>query len=143
MELQDYREKNRLIEVTDKLNRDLDALIVEGFSDKQVMRKLGFEGKIFLSAERKLELLAEDVERGAEKVAILTDFDSHGKEENRKLKQLLQDKVDLFNSAREEFGAQLTSTGRRTIEDIEPLFHSKEDKFVDAALDQLYLGTGN
>jgi 5S rRNA maturation endonuclease (ribonuclease M5) len=143
MEIQDYREKQKLIEVTDKLDRDLDAVIVEGFCDKQVMRKLGFEGKIFLSAERKLELLAEDVERGAEKIAILTDFDTHGKEENRKLRQLLQDKVDVFNSAREEFGSQLTSTGRRTIEDIEPLFHSKEEKFVDAALDQLYIGTGN
>jgi 5S rRNA maturation endonuclease (ribonuclease M5) len=143
MEIQDYREKQKLVEVTDKLDRDLDAVIVEGFCDKQVMRKLGFEGKIFLSAERKLELLAEDVERGAEKIAILTDFDTHGKEENRKLRQLLQDKVDVFNSAREEFGSQLTSTGRRTIEDIEPLFHSKEEKFVDAALDQLYIGTGN
>jgi 5S rRNA maturation endonuclease (ribonuclease M5) len=143
MEIQDYREKQKLIEVTDKLDRDLDAVIVEGFCDKQVMRKLGFEGKIFLSAQRKLELLAEDVERGAEKIAILTDFDTHGKEENRKLRQLLQDKVDVFNSAREEFGSQLTSTGRRTIEDIEPLFHSKEEKFVDAALDQLYIGTGN
>lgn len=132
-----------MIKVTEKLDRDLDALIVEGFCDKQVMRKLGFEGKIFLSAERKVELLAEDVERGAERVAVLTDFDSHGKEENRKIRQALQDRVDVFNSAREEFGSQLTSTGRRAIEDIKPLFRSKEQKFVDAALDQLYIGTGN
>jgi 5S rRNA maturation endonuclease (ribonuclease M5) len=143
MDKEKFRERNNLIEVARKLDRDLDALIVEGFSDKQVMRKLGFEGKIFMSAERKNELLAEDVERGAERVAILTDFDSHGKEQNKEIRQELQDKVDVFSSARKEFGAQLTSTGRRAIEDIEPLFHSKEEKFVDAALDQIYLGTGN
>jgi len=143
MQTEKYRQRQKLIEVTDRLDRDLDALIVEGFCDKQVMRKLGFEGKIFLSAERKTELLAEDVERGAEKVAVLTDFDSHGKEQNRKIRQQLQDKVDVLNSAREEFGIQLTSTGRRTVEDIEPLLHSKEEKFVDAALDQLYIGTGS
>lgn len=143
MDPEDYRERQKLVKVTEKLDRDLDALIVEGFCDKKVMQKLGFEGKIFLSAERKLEFLAEDVERGADRVAVLTDFDSHGKEENRKIRQILQDRVDVFNSARDEFGAQLTSTGRRTIEDIEPLFHSKEEKFVDAALDQLYIGTGN
>ncbi|PSH01711.1 MAG: hypothetical protein BRC27_01240 [Nanohaloarchaea archaeon SW_10_44_10] len=143
METEKYRQRQKLIKVTGRLDRDLDALIVEGFCDKQVMRKLGFEGKIFLSAERKTELLVEDVERGAEKVAVLTDFDSHGKEQNRKIRQQLQDKVDVLNSAREEFGVQLTSTGRRTIEDIEPLLHSKEEKFVDAALDQLYIGTGS
>lgn len=137
MDKEKFRERNNLIEVTRKLDRDLDAIIVEGFSDRKVMRKLGFEGKIFLSAERNNELLAEDVERGAERVAVLTDFDTHGKEQNKELRQELQDKVDVFSSSRQEFGAQLTSTGRRAIEDVEPLFHSKEDKFVDAALDRL------
>lgn len=137
MDKEKFRERNRLMEVTERLDRDLDALIVEGFCDKQVMRKLGFEGKIFLSAERNNQLLAEDVGRGSEKVAVLTDFDSHGKQQNREISHELQDKVDVINSARKEFGAQLTSTGRRAIEDIEPLFHSKEEKFVDAALDRL------
>jgi 5S rRNA maturation endonuclease (ribonuclease M5) len=137
MDKEKFRERNRLIEVTERLDRDLDALIVEGFCDKQVMRKLGFEGKIFLSAERNNELLAEDVGRGAERVAVLTDFDSHGKKQNREIRHELQDKVDVISASRKEFGAQLTSTGRRAIEDIEPLFHSKEDKFVDAALDRL------
>lgn len=137
MDKEKFRERKRLIKATERLERDLDAIIVEGFSDKQVMRELGFEGKIFLSAERNNELLAEDVKRGAERVAVLTDFDSHGKDQNQKIRQELQDKVDVFSSARKEFGLQLTSTGRRAIEDIEPLFHSKEEKFVDAALDRL------
>lgn len=142
MDTERFRERKELESLTQKLNRDLDAIVVEGFSDRRAMRKLGFEGKIFESAERDLELLTEDIERGADRVAVLTDFDSHGKEENRKLRQLLQDKVDVMSSARKEFGKQLTSEGRMAIEDVRPLFVDKEQKFVDAALDQLYLGTG-
>ena len=142
MDAERFMERKELESLTRKLNRDLDAIIVEGFSDRWAMRKLGFEGKIFESAERELELLAEDIERGADRVGILTDFDSHGKEENRKLRQLLQERVDVMNSARSEFGKQLTSEGRMAIEDVAPLFEDREQKFVDAALDQLYLGTG-
>lgn len=131
-------ERRKLEEVTKKFNRDVDSIIVEGFSDKQVMQKLGFEGRIFLSAERTVEDLAEDVERSSQRVAILTDFDEHGKEENKKILQELQDRVDVIKASRKEFGAQLTSTGRRTIEDAAPLFESKETKFVDAALDTLF-----
>lgn len=133
-----FRERKKLEEITRKLDRDLDSIVVEGFSDKKVMQKLGFEGRIFLSAERTVEDLAEDVERSSERVAILTDFDQHGKDENKKILQELQDRVDVINASRKEFGSQLTSTGRRTIEDAAPLFESKERKFVEAALDTLF-----
>lgn len=135
-----YRERKKLESIVEKFNRDLDAIVVEGLGDRYVIEKLGFEGKIFLSAERKLELLAEDIGRGAERVGILTDFDEHGKEENRKIAQLLQEEVDVISSSRKEFGKQLTSEGRRTIEEIKPLFSSKREKFVDAALDTIFLG---
>ncbi len=135
-----FRERKELEEVTRKLDRDVESIIVEGFSDKKVMKKLGFEGRIFLSAERTVEDLAEDIERASERVAILTDFDQHGKEENKKILQELEDRVDVINASRKEFGAQLTSTGRRTIEDASPLFESKENKFVEAALDTLFFG---
>ena len=138
MNKEKFKERKELEQVTKKLDRDVDSIIVEGFADKKVMKKLGFEGRIFLSAERTLEDLAEDVERSSRKVAILTDFDDHGKEENRKILQELQDKVDVINASRREFGAQLTSTGRRTIEDAAPLFESKQKKFVEAALDTLF-----
>lgn len=138
MEDPKFKERKRLENVTENLNRDVDSVIVEGFSDKRVMKKLGFEGRIFLSAERTVEDLAEDVSRSSERVAILTDFDQHGKEENRKILQELQDKIDVIKASRKEFGAELTSTGRRTIEDAAPLFESKQQKFVDAALDTLF-----
>lgn len=138
MEDEKFRERKRLEAVVEKIDRDVDALIVEGFSDRKVMERLGFEGKIFESAERNNELLAEDVERGAERVAVLTDFDTHGKQQGKEICQELQDRVDIISASRKEFGKELTSTGRRAVEDIEPLFHSKERKFVEAALDTLF-----
>ncbi len=133
-----FEEKKKLEKEVEKLDRDVDSVVVEGFSDKTVMQKLGFSGKIFLSAERTVEDLVEDVSRGAEKVAVLTDFDSHGKEQNRHISAELEKKVDVIRTSRKDFGAQLTSTGRRCIEDIQPLFRSKQQKFVDAALDRLF-----
>lgn len=138
MNKQKFKERKSLEEVVSKIDRDVDSVIVEGYSDKQVMKKLGFEGKIFLSAERTVEDLTEDVTRASKRVAILTDFDQHGKEENKKILQELQGEVDVIKASRKEFGAQLTSTGRRTIEDAAPLFKSKERKFVDAALDTIF-----
>ena len=48
MRTEDYKELKSLEKVVEKLDRDLDSIIVEGFDDKKVMRKLGFTGKIFL-----------------------------------------------------------------------------------------------
>lgn len=138
METEKFREKKELEEVVERLDRDLDSVIVEGFEDRRMMRKLGFSGKVFMSAERSVEDLVEDVSRGAETVAVLTDFDEHGKEESRKLTRELDREIDVVKSARKEFGAQLTSTGRRAVEDVRPLFQDREKKFVDAALDRLF-----
>ncbi len=135
-----FIERKKLEREVRKLERDVDSAVVEGFSDKRVLERLGFTGKIFLSAERTMEDLSEDLERGSQRTVILTDFDRHGKEENKKLNQFLQDRdIDVLNSGRKQFGAQLTSTGRMTLEDAEPLFSSKFDKFAEAALDGLYL----
>lgn len=133
-----YRERKLLERITEKIDRDVDSAIVEGFSDKKVLQKLGFNGRIYLSAERSIEDLTEDVERASERVAVLTDFDTHGKEENKKIVQELQGRVDVISAARKEFGKQLTSTGRMTLEDAAPLFVNKEQKFVDAALDTIF-----
>ncbi len=140
MEREDYIERNRLEEVVSRIDRDVDAAIVEGYSDRVVLEKLGFRGKIFLSAEKSVEGLVEDVARGAERVAVLTDFDSHGKDQARVISRELDKEIDVLNSAREEFGKQLTSRGRMAVEDVAPLFIDKDQKFVDAALDGLFFG---
>jgi 5S rRNA maturation endonuclease (ribonuclease M5) len=135
-----FRERKQLERVVEKIDRDVDSVIVEGFCDKKVVEQLGFTGKVFMSAERALEDLVEDVSHEADKVAVITEIDRNGKEANKDIRQALQGQVDVIGSARKEFGSQLTSTGRRTVEDIQPLFHSREDKFVEASLDGLFLG---
>lgn len=138
MEKEKFIERKRLEAEARKLEKNVDAVIVEGISDKIMLQKLGFESKIFMSAEKTVEDLREDVGRGATRVVVLTDFDNHGKEENKKIAKALESEVDVIKSLREDFGAQLTSTGRRTIEDIRPLFVDKEEKFVEARLDRLF-----
>lgn len=135
---EEFKELQKLKKIVKTLDRDLDSIIVEGYSDKQVMRKLGFAGKIFLSAEKTIEDLTEDVARGARRTAILTDFDEHGKKQNKKISHEISKEIDVSFSARNKFGKQLTSTGRRDIEDIRPLFENKNQKFIDARLHRLF-----
>lgn len=131
-------ERERLKREMSKIDRDVDAVIVEGYSDREVVRKLGFEGRVFMCAERTTEDLAEDICRSCNRVTILTDFDSHGKKLSRELTRVLNKDIDVVTSSRKNFGAEFTSTGRRAIEDAAPLFRSKQQKFVDAALDGLF-----
>lgn len=138
MEREKFIEKNKLEKIIFRIDRDVDSIVVEGYSDRIAMEKLGFSGKIFLSAEKSLEGLKEDVSRGADRVAVLTDFDNHGEDEAKKISRELDKEIDVLNSAREEFGRQLTSNGRMAIEDVAPLFVDKEQKFVEAALDGIY-----
>jgi len=138
MRKEKFIEKKELEEVVSRIDRDVDSVVVEGYSDRIVMEKLGFNGKIFLSAEKTVEGLVEDVSRGASRVAVLTDFDSHGKKQAEKISRMLQEEVDVLRSHRKDFGKQLTSTDRRAVEDISPLFVDKEQKFVDAALDDIF-----
>ena len=138
MKTENFREKKQLQAEVEKIDRDVDAAIVEGWSDKKALRKLGFESKIFLSAERTIEDLAEDVIRGADRVAVLTDFDEHGKEQSKKISQALNKDIDVLRTARKDFGAQLTSTDRRAVEDVRPLFNDPDEKFVEAQLSGLY-----
>lgn len=121
-----------------QISNDVDAAIVEGYSDRRALQKLGFEGRIFQSAERTTEDLAEDVARASKTVVILTDFDSHGKEQNKEISQELNSMMTVDFAARKQFGKILTSQGRRDIEDVRPLFDSWQDKFVEATLDRLF-----
>ena len=138
MRKEEFIEKKRLENVVKNISRDVDSVIVEGWDDKKIIQKLGFDGKIFLSAERTHEDLCEDVSRTSKKVAVLTDFDEHGKDEAREISRKLQQDIDVIRSARKEFGEQLTSNDRRAVEDIRPLFQDHEEKFVEAAMDDIF-----
>ena len=133
-----FVEKKKLEDIISQIRRDADAVVVEGYSDRIVLENLGFDGKIYLSAEKTVEGLIEDVSRGANRVVVLTDFDNHGKEEAEKISRELDKEIDVLRSHRDKFGKQFTSTGRMAIEDAAPLFVDKEQKFVDAALDRIF-----
>ncbi len=140
MKDEDYKSLKRLEKEVEKIDRDVYSVIVEGFSDMKAIKELGFTGRIYMSAEKSVEDLSEDVIRGSESVAILTDFDSHGKEQNRKISQVLQEEVIVDFSARKSFGKELTSQDRHAVEDVIPLFSSWRDKFTEATLDRLFPG---
>lgn len=133
-----YIEKKQLEKVITEIEKTVDTIVVEGWSDKKMIQKLGYTGKIFLSAEKTVDDLVEDVARRTGKAAVLTDFDSHGKEQAKIISRELDKEIDVVRSARERFGKQLTSTNRRAVEDIRPLFNDKEEKFVEAAMDQIF-----
>lgn len=135
---EDFLQLKQLEKIVQKISRDVDAAVVEGYSDRKALQRLGFEGRIFQSAERATEDLVEDVSRASKTVVVLTDFDSHGKQQNRELAHELNSEMTVDFSARKQFGRVLTSQGRRDIEDVRPLFDSWEEKFVDAALDRLF-----
>lgn len=138
MRREKYIEKHKLEETVDKIERTVDSIIVEGASDKKAIKKLGFSGKIFLSAERKIDDLVEDVSRGSKRTAVLTDFDEHGKNRAEIISRKLDKEIDVVRSARQKFGSQLTENGRRAVEDVRPLFEDIDQKFIEAELDQLY-----
>jgi len=138
-----FRERKEFEGLVRELDKNVGSAIVEGLKDKIVLQKLGFSGKIFLSAERSNEDLCEDVARGSERVAILTDFDSHGREQNRKIESLLEGKVDVINSLRRDIGAQMAENDRYAIEDIMPVLKDKNQKFVEEKLDEISLKADN
>jgi len=138
MNKKDYIEKKQLEKVIKEIEKTVDTIIVEGWSDKKMIQKLGYKGKIFLSAEKTVEDLVEDVARRADKAAVLTDFDTHGKKQAKEISRELDKEIDVVRSARKKFGKQLTSTDRHAVEDIRPLFQDKDEKFVEAAMDQIF-----
>jgi len=138
MNKKDYIEKKQLEKVIKEIEKTVDTIIVEGWSDKKMIQKLGYKGKIFLSAEKTVEDLVEDVARRADKAAVLTDFDTHGKKQAKEISRELDKEIDVIRSARKKFGKQLTSTDRHAVEDIRPLFQDKDEKFVEAAMDQIF-----
>lgn len=137
VETENFKEKKRFESLIEDFNRNSVAIIVEGYRDKMVLENLGFEGKVFLSAERKNEDLCEDVARGSEKVVILTDFDSHGRDQNRKIRKLLEGKTDVINSFRKEMKVKMARNDRYAIEDIRPVLEDKKKKFVEEKLDEI------
>lgn len=131
-----YREQLR--KLAGRIDRDVDAIIVEGKSDEHALRQLGVGIRVFKFGGRGVDEFCETVGRVSERVVILTDFDRHGKELNKEMQSLLVEETDVLASYRRDFGKLLTSKDRYCIEDITPLFSSLADSFVEEELDKLF-----
>ncbi|MDY6789422.1 MAG: hypothetical protein SVV03_05685 [Candidatus Nanohaloarchaea archaeon] len=133
-----YMYRERLSDLAERIGRDVDAVIVEGKCDERALKKLGMETDIFKVGRCSIEPFCERISDIAESVVILTDFDSEGKEINKELRQRLVEETDVLGSYRKDFGKLMTSKDRYCIEDLNPLFNSPFDKFIDADLDRLF-----
>ncbi len=142
MEKEDYIYLQRLKELAEKIRRDSDSVIVEGKSDEIALKKLGVETDIFKFSGCRVEPFCDRISKLEDSVVILTDFDTEGKEINLELRQELTEKMEVLASYRKQFGKLLTSKDRYCIEEINPLFYSIFDKFVDAELDRLFTDLG-
>lgn len=142
MDKEEYIYLEKLKGLAQKIGRDVDAVIVEGRNDEKALKRLGMEADIFKFGGNVVEPFCERVAELADSVVILTDFDTEGKEMNLELRQVLEEKLDVMGDYRKKFGKLLTSKDRYCIEEINPLFHSIFDKFVDASLDRMFTDLG-
>ncbi|MEM5870680.1 MAG: toprim domain-containing protein, partial [Candidatus Aenigmatarchaeota archaeon] len=77
------------------MNKNIDAIIVEGKRDESVFISLGFSKKIIKCSSKDLESIEQEIKKLKNKdekikVSIFTDFDEKGRELNKKIKAYLQ-----------------------------------------------------
>ncbi|MFB6265824.1 MAG: toprim domain-containing protein [Candidatus Nanohaloarchaea archaeon] len=101
-----------------RMDRDVEAVIVEGRKDEEAMEKAGFTGKVYTCSENTSGLvsLGRRASRENSSLAILTD-DDEGKKLNRELQEVVPEKINR-KIWRKKLGKVLTSEGRRDVESI-------------------------
>lgn len=102
------------------MDREVDAIVVEGPNDTSALRAGGVETHIAECARcRNLDHFADELAGGP--IAILTDFDDHGRRLNGRLRDLLPDHR-VESRWRREVGLLLTQRGRYDIESLNNVF---------------------
>ncbi len=111
---------NDLEDLAFEMNHAVDAVIVEGPHDKKTLKLLGYEGPIVTRSGKRSHLeLAEFVARKFSRVVILTDFDEAGRDQNKRLKKLLETKkVKVEQVYRWKFHKLLKEARISTVEAI-------------------------
>lgn len=123
-----YRQERRerailradIMGVIDRMNAELDAVIVEGERDRRAVRAAGFEGRILTFSNSAGVLPFVETVDGL-RVTILTDYDREGRRINAKLRTHLSDR-DVEPRWRRELGRLLTERGRYDVESMNNLF---------------------
>lgn len=95
------------------MNKEIDAVVVEGKKDMLALRKIGFTKKILYPNLAGLE--------NEEVVCVLTDFDSEGRKIHRRTMERLNGRAKINNYFRRKFYQLLSIYGGRDIESINGL----------------------
>lgn len=114
--------RDEVVDVIQRMDRDVDAVIVEGRHDREALERAGFSGKIYRCSETRgsLNSLAREVTEDEVTVSILTDFDEEGRKLCGKLREALPERRTR-RIWRRKIGELLTRKGRRDIESINNL----------------------
>jgi 5S rRNA maturation endonuclease (ribonuclease M5) len=115
---------DKVRELVESMDRDVDAVKVEGGHDREALERAGFSGRIYVCSGNRgsLSSLAQAVKDDRVTVSILTDFD----EEGRKICGKLRDSIPERRTRRvwrRKLGKMLTRKGRRDIESINNLLN--------------------
>lgn len=114
--------EREILDILERMDESVDAVVVEGPNDTEALRRAGVETKI-LECTRCSRLYRVSDRLSWHSVAILTDFDEHGRHLNGRLRELLSDR-DVELRWRRELGLVLTQRGRYDIESLQNVFES-------------------
>ncbi len=109
------REISLLVE---RINEEVDAVVVEGRKDTRALRAAGVTADIVEYSRFSAWLVTHKLVKQYKCVLILTDYDEKGREYHRELVERLEGRLTLSRDLRREFGKVLTRTGRRDIESL-------------------------
>ncbi|MDY6773561.1 MAG: hypothetical protein SVS85_00040 [Candidatus Nanohaloarchaea archaeon] len=113
--------EREVVSLVEEMDRDVDAVVVEGKRDREAIEEAGFSGRIYTCSQNTdgIASVAREV-REEDSVAILTDFDEEGGDLCGELRDRIPDSK-LRKHWRKELGKLLTEKGRRDIESINNL----------------------
>jgi len=76
--------------------------IVDGAHDRKTLRHLGFHNPVFTRSEHSYLELSNKIAKKYRTVVVLTDFDDEGKQANKMISRLLEERnVEVCKSCRE------------------------------------------
>lgn len=111
-------------DLVQRMNREADAVIVEGSKDERGLRAAGLTIPVMTYSRVSIWLFVHRLKQEHDRVVILTDFDEKGEEYNAELQDRLTGTVTVLQGLRKAFGKALTQTGRRDIESLNNVFNA-------------------
>lgn len=112
--------ERQIRELLDRMDREVDAVVVEGPNDKAALREGGVTVPVFeCSSSSGLDTFARRLP--GQTIVILTDYDTHGRRLNGQLRDLLSD-ARIESRWRRDLGLLLTKRGRYDIESLNNVF---------------------